>query len=67
VSLLTFTPRHNGPGFRMIVTDQDKKRLGAIVVTAGVPVFEPKGKLFLEAELLSIAEAMRRLGTRPMR
>jgi hypothetical protein len=63
--VLSFTPRHNGPGFRMLVTDQDKKRIGQIAVEAGVPIFDPKpGKGFISAELRAIADEMQRLGKR---
>ena len=64
MSLLTFTPRHDGPGFRLLVTDADQKRLGQITVNGGVPCFEPRSRLLIEAELRAIANAMRRLEKR---
>lgn len=58
--ILTYTRRARSRGAYLI--DQDKKKIGLVTVTGGVPLFAPIGKLFLEADLRAIADALARLG-----
>jgi hypothetical protein len=55
---LTFPRRPRNRG--AFVVDGDKKTIGRIGMTAGVPIFEPIGKIFLEQDLREIADALQR-------